>query len=83
MDDLIEIILDLIIDGSIELLPNKKIPKWIRIITSIIFISIIIAIVVLGIIFFRESILIGTILLVVGVVLLLGSIIKIRKYMKS
>lgn len=83
MDDLIEILLELIIDGCIELLPNKKVPKWIRIISSLIFMSIIIGIIVLGIILLKESILGGTILLAVGIILLVGSIIKIRKYMKD
>lgn len=83
MDDLIEILLELIIDGSIELLPNKKVPKWIRIIISLFLISIIIGIIVLGIILFKESILGGSIILLVGIILLIGAIIKIRKYMSN
>lgn len=30
MDDLIEILLELILEGGSELLQSKKVPKWIR-----------------------------------------------------
>lgn len=83
MDDLIEIVLELILDGSIELLPNKKVPKWIRIIISLVLISIIIGIIVFGVLLLKESILGGIILLVVGIFLLVGCSIKIREYMKD
>ena len=52
MDLLIEIILELILEGSIEISSNKKVPKWIRyplifIITAL-FLTIIIGILFLG-----------------------------------
>lgn len=46
MDNLIEILLDLIVSGNIEMLPNQKVPKWIRIIISLILISIILGIII-------------------------------------
>ena len=83
MEDLIGLLLEIILDGSIELLPNKKVPKWIRIIISLVFISIIIGIMVLGIVLLKQSIIGGSILIVIGIFLLVGSIIEIRKYMKN
>ena len=76
MDNLIEILLDLIVSGNIEMLPNQKVPKWIRIIISLILISII-----LGIVLLKESLLGGILIIIVGAFLLIGIIIKV-KYMK-
>ena len=47
MDDFIELILELIIDGSIEALPNKKIPKILRIIIALIPIRFLIGLIIL------------------------------------
>ena len=83
MEDLIEILLDLINNGSIEMFHNKKVPKWIRIIISVIIVSIIIGLMVLGIILIKESIFGGTILFIVGIILLVLSIVEIRRYIKN
>lgn len=83
MDDFVELILDIIIDGSMELLPNKKIPKWIRVIIAFILISLLIAIVVLGIVLLKETILGGTIIIVMGIVFLVFGFVKIKKYLKD
>lgn len=37
MEDLIELLFEVIIAGSAELLPNRKVPKWIRIIISLVY----------------------------------------------
>ena len=81
MDNLIEILLDLIVSGNIEMLPNRKVPKWIRIIISLILISIILGIIILGIVLLKESLLGGILIIIVGAFLLIGIIIKV-KYMK-
>lgn len=83
MDDLIELLIELVLDGSHELLKSKKVPKWIRYIIGLIFISIPIGAIVLGIMFLKKSVLGGIIIIGVGVFLLIGIIIKIRKYMKD
>ena len=83
MDDLIEILLELVLEGSHELLKSKKVPIWIRYIIALIFISIIIGVIVLGVILLKESIIGGIIIIGVGLFLLIGIIIKIRKYLKS
>lgn len=83
MDDLIELLIELVLDGSHELLKSKKVPKWIRYIIGLIFISIPIGAIVLGIMLLKKSVLGGVIIIGVGVFLLIGIIIKIRKYMKD
>ena len=83
LDILIEILIELIFEGSSELLKNNKVPKWIRIIIASIFISIIFALIVLGILILRKSIIGGIIIIGFGLFLLIGSIIKIRNYFKN
>lgn len=83
MDTAIEILLDLIFEGSLELLKSKKVPKWIRIIIAFIFISFLVGIISLGIIILDESILGGIIIIFVGLFLLIGITIKIRNYLKN
>ena len=82
MDNFIEILLDLIVNGSIEMLPNKKVPKWIRTIISLIIISMIMGIIILGIVVLKESLLGGILIIIVGVFLIIGVIIKVKNYMK-
>lgn len=83
MDDLIEILIEVIFEGCSELLQSKKVPKWIRFIIALLFASILIGIIVLGIILLEKSILGGSIIIGIGVFLLIGIIIKIRKYLKD
>ena len=83
MEYLIEFLLDLIIEGSIELLPNEKIPKWIRCILAFIiilfFLTITIGLIVIGTMVLKESILGGIFIIIVGVILLICSIVKFIK----
>ena len=81
MDNFIEILLDLIVNGSIEMLPNKKVPKWIRTIISLIIISMIMGLIIVGIVVLKESLLGGILIIIVGVFLLIGIIIKVKNYM--
>ena len=82
MDDFIELILELIIDGSIEALPNKKIPKILRIIIALIPISFLIGLTILGILLLRDSVLFGSIIIGIAVLLLLALIFKIVDHMR-
>jgi len=83
MDDIIEFLLELIIEGSIELIPNKKVPKWLRYIIafvlSLVALTFIIGLIVFGIMLIRESILGGLILLVVGIILLVYGVVEFIK----
>lgn len=82
MDDFIELILELIIDGSIEALPNKKIPKILRIIIALIPICFLIGLIILGILLLRDSVLFGSIIIGIAVLLLLALIFKIIDHMR-
>ena len=83
MDDIIEFLIELVLDGSHELLKSKKVPKWIRYLIALIFISITIGLIVLGITLLKESIISGIIIMGVGLFMLIGMTIKIRKYFKD
>ena len=82
MDDFIELILELIIDGSIESLPNKKIPKILRIIIALIPISFLIGLIILGILLLRDSVLFGSLIIGIAALLLLALIFKIIDHMR-
>lgn len=83
MDDFIELIFELIIDGSIEALPNKKIPKILRIIIALIPISLLFGLLYLGILFLQNSTLLGVIIIIIAILLLLALIVKLINYMKE
>ena len=80
MDEIIEILLELIVEGGIEISGNKKISKWIRypIITIIIlFFTLIIGLFFfLGISILNENIQGGIIAILIGIILLVLGIIK-------
>ena len=82
MDDFIELILELIIDGSIESLPNKKIPKILRIIIALIPISFLIGLIILEILLLRDSVLFGSLIIGIAALLLLALIFKIIDHMR-
>lgn len=83
MEYVIEAILDLILEGSIELSSNKKVPKWIRyplIVFIVLFFSIVIlGLFILGLSIMKENIILGFIIVGVSLFLLVGSIIKFKK----
>ena len=82
MEEIIEIVLDLILEGSMELSQNKKLPKWIRyslIGFLILFFSIvIISLFIIGLVILKESIL-GYLIIIISLLLLIGGIIKVKK----
>lgn len=83
MDELIEFILDLLLEGGIELSANKKVSKWIRypiIAFLFLFFTIVIfGILILGILMIEESILVSFIFVTCGIAILVGSVIKFKK----
>ena len=83
MDELIEFILDLLLEGGIELSANKKVSKWIRypiIAFLFLFFTIVIfGMIILGILMIEESILVSFIFVTCGIAMLIGSVIKFRK----
>lgn len=87
MEFLIEAVLDLIFEGSIEISSNKKVPKWIRyplIVLIILFCMIVIlGLLIIGIVMLKESILAGIITISVSLILFILGIIKFNKIYKE
>lgn len=83
MELLIEILLDLIFEGSIEISSNKKVPKWIRypliVLITLFFIIVIIGILILGILLFNENIYASLIMIILSLVILVSGITKFKK----
>lgn len=84
MDLLIEIILELILEGTIEISSNKKTPKWIRYPLSYILIFlisiVIIGMIILGMYTSKENIIISLILIISSIGLTIGFINKFKKH---
>jgi len=83
MDDLIELIIELVLDGCMELLPNKKVPMWIRVLISCVFMIIIFGIFILGIALFNDSIIAGIIMILISILFMITIIYKIKKHNKG
>ena len=87
MDLLIEFILEIILEGSIELVKVEKVPKFIRypLLTIIIllFLTIILGLLVLGILIIKKELLFGLFIILLGLVLLINIIYKIKKGIKE
>lgn len=91
MEIIIELVLELLLEGSIEVLPNKKISKWIRYPLAIF--VILFFLVAIGLFFLvgilaikEEALVLGIIFIATGIVLLLGYIekfIKVKNKMKG
>lgn len=88
MEFLFELLADLLIEGGIEASSNPRVSKWIRyfilIILILFFASVIFGIILLGIYLLKENILGALLIIFVGLVMLIGSIIKFTKvYIKD
>lgn len=83
MDFIIELLLELIFEGGMELSTSKKVPKWLRIIIASIIIlfmlTITIGLVLIGILLIKTDLLPSIFFIVIGFVLLIGTILKIKK----
>ena len=83
MEDIIEFILELILEGGIEASKNKKIPKFIRypliLITILFFIAIIGLIFFVGIMLLKDSIIGGIFIISIGVFMFIDTIIRFKK----
>lgn len=83
MEFLIELVLELALEGGIEASKNKKIPRIIRyLIISIIvlfFATIILGLFVIGILMLKESVAFGIFMILISIILFISSIIKFKK----
>lgn len=88
MDFIFEIIVDLFIEGGIEISSNKKISKWIRYpilaIIILFFAIVIFGILILGISLLKENLLAALFMIFISLAMLIGSIVKFREiYLKE
>lgn len=83
MEYLIEFILELVFEGSIEVSKSKKIPKFIRypliVIISLFFIIVIGLIFLAGIVSLKKNALIGMFLISIGIFMIIMSVIEFKK----
>lgn len=83
MEFLIEGILDLILEGSVEASKSKKVPKTIRYILivsiSLVFISIVGLIIWLGINILKDNTIGGVFIILFGIFFLILGVLKFRK----
>ena len=83
MDFIFELILELALEGSIEVSKNTKLPKSIRyffICLIILFFTAVIGIVfIAGILIFKDNIYTGLFIIAIGIFMLVSSIMKFKK----
>lgn len=83
MEYIIEFILELVLEGSIEASRSNKVPKYIRypliFLISLFFIAVIGLIVFTGVIVFKDNALLGSLFILIGVLMFVMCVIKFRK----
>lgn len=88
MEIIFEFIVELLLEGSIEVSSNKKISKWIRypliFLLVLFFLSIISLLIIVGISIYNKSILGSLIMIAIGILFLILGIVKfIKIYIKK
>ena len=84
---LIELLIDLILEGSIEISKDERAPKWIRYpliaIITLVFLVVTFGLIILGIFSLKDNLYIGLFFIIIGFILLISGIIKFtKKYIK-
>ena len=83
MEFVFELILELFLESGIEVSKNKKVSKWIRYpalaLVVLFFVTVLALIFFVGIMIFPENILAGIFIIGVGIIMLVGTILKFRK----
>lgn len=83
MEFIFELILELALDGTVEVVQDRKVPKYIRYpllaILALLFLAVIGLIIFAGIMVLEENILVGVFLILLGLLLFVVSIIQFRK----
>lgn len=83
MEYIIDFILDLLLGSAIEASKNSKIPKYIRypliVIISLFFIAVIGFIFFVGILYLKENIPFGILIILIGLFMIIMSVLKFRK----
>jgi len=83
MEFLIEFLVDLILEGSMEISEDERMPKWLRYIcltiVTIVFGAVTIGLFVLGVYVGKENIYAGIFFILIAFILLISGIIKFEK----
>lgn len=83
MEFLIEVLLDLILEGSIEISSNKKISRAIRypliLFIVLFFLIIVLGVFILGVVLLKENFFGGIVLILISLFLLIMGIMKFRE----
>lgn len=83
MDYIIELVIELLLEGSIEISSNKKVSKWIRypliLFIVTIFIGIILLMFYLGFSLLNKNALVAILILIISLFMLISAIIKFKK----
>lgn len=83
MDMILELLLELAVDGGIELSGNRKLSRWIRYpliaLVCLFFGSVIALVLYMGISVYPEEPLASVLLCLLGLFLLVGTVLKFRK----
>jgi len=83
MKFLIELLVELLIEGSIEISQDKRVTKFIRypiiIFIVVFFLLIILGLIIIGIYILKDNIYIGLFFIVIGLILLFASVKKFTK----
>ena len=83
MEIIVEFILELLLEGSIEVSRNIKVPKYIRypliFIISLLFLFVICIVILVGVLLLNESVIGGIIFILLGLFMLVSVIIKVKK----
>lgn len=82
MEYIIEFNLELILEGSMELSQNKRVPKIIRypliVIIILFFLTVTLGLIIVGIFILKQNILIGLFIILIDLIILIASIFKFR-----
>lgn len=83
MELLIEFLVELILEGSMEISEDEKMPKWLRYIcltiVTIVFGAVTIGLFILGIYAGKENIYIGIFFIIIAFIILISGVIKFEK----
>ena len=83
MEFLIEFLVELILEGSIEISEDEKMPKWLRYIcltiVTLVFGGVTIGLFILGVFAGKENIYMGLFFIVIAFILLISGIVKFEK----
>ena len=83
MEFLIELLVDLILEGSMEICEDEKMPKWLRYIcltiVTLVFGSVTIGLFILGIYAGKENIYAGIFFVLIAFIILISVILKFEK----